>query len=158
EVVEGLASADQARLSILNEDFGWEWLAVVVGGHHEAVRAGPLENEVVADCSHGQTALTNEAALFLRKDVARFAERSPDNDVLQWPLDTAGQASRGAGRADRHRVISAVENRPRQVVEAGVEQIEGVGTHLLDGADFADQIAALGDQVAAGLNFQRQLV
>ena len=55
-------------------------------------------------------------------------------------------------------MIGAVQNRPGQIVESGVEQIKGVAAHLLDGTDLRDQKTALGDQVAAGLDLQDQLV
>ena len=55
-------------------------------------------------------------------------------------------------------MIRPVQNRPGQVVEARVEQIERVAAHLLDRANLADQVAALGNQVAARLDFQRDLV
>ena len=55
-------------------------------------------------------------------------------------------------------MIGAVQDRPGQVVEAGVDQIERVVAHLLDRADFGHQVAALGDQVAARLDLQPQLV
>ena len=55
-------------------------------------------------------------------------------------------------------MIRAVEDRPGEVIEAGVEQIERVAAHLLDGANLADQISAFGDEVSTWLDFQPELV
>src|SRR4051794_6811050 len=55
-------------------------------------------------------------------------------------------------------MVSPVQNGASEVVEAGIEQIERVPAHLLDGANLADEVSAFGDQIAAGLDFQGQLV
>ena len=55
-------------------------------------------------------------------------------------------------------MVGAVENRPGEVVEAGVDQIEGVAAHPLDRADLGDEEAALGDEVAARLDLQAERV
>ena len=53
-------------------------------------------------------------------------------------------------------MVGAVEDRPGQVVEAGVEQIKRVVVLPLDGANLGHQIAAFGDQVSARLDLQSQ--
>ena len=73
-------------------------------------------------------------------------------------MRTRGGPSLLLGRADRHGVVGAVEDRAGQVVEAGVDQIERVLAGRFDRADFADEVAALGDQVAARFDLQRNLV
>ena len=55
-------------------------------------------------------------------------------------------------------MIRPVQNRPGEVIESGIEQIKRVASHLLDRPDFADQVAALGDQISPRLDFERQLV
>ena len=108
---------------------------------------------IVADLCRGQRSAGDEAAFLLRKNVARFAQRPADDDFLRRP-----RGAGAVGRADRHRMIGAVQNRPGQVVEAGVEQIERVLAHRLDRANLADEIAAFGDEEPARFDLQRNLV
>ena len=55
-------------------------------------------------------------------------------------------------------MIRPIQNRPGEIIEARVEQIERVAPHLLHRPNLGDQIAALRDQIAARLDFQRDLV
>ena len=53
---------------------------------------------------------------------------------------------------------AAVHGWAHQFVEAGVHKHEAVGTGVLDGAHLGQQHGAFGDEVAAGLQLQRQRV
>ena len=55
-------------------------------------------------------------------------------------------------------MVGAVKDGPGEVVEAGVDDVEEVVGLLLDGADFGDQIAALGGEVAARFDLEVDLV
>ena len=107
--------------------------------------------------------LASGSARRATKPPSSCVKMSPDSH--SGPPTTTSRSCRGRGTtrlavggADRHGVIGAVEDRAGQVVEAGVEQIERVLAGRFDRADFADQVAALGDQVAARLDFERNLV
>src|SRR5689334_21687310 len=52
----------------------------------------------------------------------------------------------------------AVKVGTREIVEASVEEIERIGAHLLHSANLADEIAAFRDEIAPGLDFERELV
>ena len=55
-------------------------------------------------------------------------------------------------------MVGTVEDRSGQVIEAGVDEVEEVVCLLLHSPNFRDQIAALGRQVSARLDFQVDLV
>ena len=76
---------------------------------------------------------------------------SADNDILAWPLCRIVTGNNG------HRMIGAVENRPSEVVEPGIEQVEQIATHPLDRTNLRNQVAAFGDEIAARLDPQREV-
>ena len=55
-------------------------------------------------------------------------------------------------------MVRAVEDRPGEIVEAGVEQVERVVVLPLDGANLGHQIAAFGHEISARLDLQPQRV
>ena len=51
-------------------------------------------------------------------------------------------------------MIGAVKDRPGQIVETGIQQIEPVLALPLDRTDLGHQVAALGHEITAGLDLQ----
>ncbi len=90
--------------------------------------------------------------MFLGENIARLAQRPAHNGVELGPIHVT------IGRDDRDRVIGPVKNGPGQVVEPRVDQIEQILGLVLHGANLGDQVSALGHQITAGLDLQRNVV
>ena len=74
QIVERLPAADQLGCTTFDEHFGRQRLGVVVRAHHEAVGAGPFDDQQVADRGGRQAARGDEPPLLLREDIARLAQ------------------------------------------------------------------------------------
>ena len=86
QIVERLPGANQMGFAVANQHFGRQRLAVVVGAHHEAVGAGDFDHQILAHFGRRQRPRADEAAFFLREDIARLAQRPADDHVVQRPF------------------------------------------------------------------------
>ena len=145
------AGAHQIGVLVEDEHLGRQGLGVVVRAHREPV--GPAHSMI----SRSPTRASGNS---------RVQTKPPSSWVKMSPIRRAGRprprpGGDGPVDADRPRPTWGGKRRREwaaQIVEPGVQDIEGSPSSLLDCADLAEQIAALGDQVAARLDLQADWV
>ena len=135
-------------LAIANEEFRCQRLGVVVRTHHRTVGTRTLDDEPISQLGFGKRPRADKTAFFLGKNVTRLAQRPAHNHLAHrsgW---------RSIAMTNRHRVVRTVENRPRQIIEAGIHKVEPIIAHPFNCTNLGHQKTGLGDQISARFNFQ----
>ncbi len=142
EAVKCLPLADEARLTVLDQDLGGMDAGVVVGSEGHAVGAGVEEDGEVAGPEFGEGAVAGE-------EVPGLADGADDVGGLAGPV-----VHRRCGDHGEDLVVGLVEGGADEVVHGGVGDDEVLGTVLLGVEDTGEECAGLGDEEAAGLEEQ----